>query len=153
MTATELALANLRDNEAIDWLFGRVLHKLAARGQHHFLFELLSGSNPRVLEWWNSWLSEFRSALKNPDVAARKADDDFSNSPPERIGDFIAEIVAVIHLSRDGYTDFEVVLVGTGPSAAVVDYIWECVHSLILSWEMNIGSRVSVFCEAYCDKR
>jgi hypothetical protein len=76
----------------------------------HFLFDLLTGKNPYALEQRNAWIAEFRSVVRNPDVAAAKADEELSNSPPERIGDFMAEVFAVIKLSRDGYTDFEAVL-------------------------------------------
>src|SRR5258708_1922967 len=110
MATIDEALMALSRNAPIDWLFGRVLKSLAARGQWHFLFEVLAGKDPRALEQWNAWIAEFRTAVRNPDIAAKKADDELSTSPPERIGDFMAEVFSVINLRRDGYTDFEVVL-------------------------------------------
>jgi hypothetical protein len=110
MTTRDQALEALSRNAAIDWLFGRVLRSLASRDQWHFLFEVLAGKNPHALEQWNAWIEEFRSVVKNPDVAAEKACEELSASPPDRIGDFMAEVFAVITLSRDGYTDFQAVL-------------------------------------------
>jgi len=122
-TSVEIALANLPNNEPIEWLFGRVLNRMAAEGQHHFFFDLLSRQNPQALGWWNAWISEFRDLLRNPEIAVRKADDELTNQPPERIGDFMAEIFAVINLSRSNYKDFEVVLAGRGKSQATVDFM------------------------------
>lgn len=116
-------IEGLTENEPIDWLFGRVLQSLATRGESHYLSRLLAGENPHALEQWTSWVSEFRSLLTNPDVAAKKADEELCNNPPERIGDFMAEVFAVIHLGRKGYTDFEAVLAGASRQKAAVDFV------------------------------
>src|SRR5438445_13467754 len=101
MSGQERALAALSRNESINWLMGRVRHKFAERKEWHFLLDLLAGKNPHALEQWISWLTEFRTVLRNPEVAAQKADEELSTSDPERIGDFMAEVFTVIHLSRD----------------------------------------------------
>src|ERR1700737_455277 len=118
MASRDEAFEALTKNAPIDWLLGRVLRSLAARGRSHRLFEMLAGKNPHALEQWNAWIEEFRSVVRNPDVAAAKADEELSTSEPERIGDFMAEVFAVINLSRDGYTDFEAVF-APGNKAAV----------------------------------
>jgi hypothetical protein len=82
------------------------------------LFEILAGKNPLTLEQWNAWIGEFRSVVRNPDVAAQKAYEELSTSSPDRIGDFMAEVFAVINLSRDGYTDFQAVLAQGDKAAA-----------------------------------
>jgi len=117
----EKALAALPQNEPINWLLGSVLRKFAERKAWHFLFDTLATNNPLILEPWNSWIAEFRSVLRNPDVAAQKATDELSNGPATRIGDFMAEVLAVINLSRLGYTHFEVVLAGGNRKA--VDFM------------------------------
>jgi hypothetical protein len=71
MATRDEALVALSKNAPIDWLFGRVLRSLAARGQWHFLFDLLAGKNPFLLEQWNARIAEFRSVVLNPDIAAK----------------------------------------------------------------------------------
>src|SRR5579864_6613398 len=113
-------LYSLSQNEPINWLFGQVLPKLAARGEKHFLFEILAGRYEHAREWWNSVIREFRSVLVNPEVAGKKCDDELGNSPATRITDFMAEVSAVVHLSRMGYTEFTVVLADR--NRAAVDF-------------------------------
>ncbi len=118
MAIKDDALLALPKNPAIDWLLGSVLRNLAIREQSHFLFELLAGKNPHALEQWNAWIAEFRSVLRNPAIAAQKAEEELSTSGPERISDFMSEVFAVLNLSRAAYTDFEAVL-ARGNRAAV----------------------------------
>lgn len=113
-------LAALPLNEPIDWLLGRVLRNCAARGENHSILNALAGSNPYAVKAWNAWIAEFRSVLKNPDGAARKADEELGTSPAKRIDDFMTEVFAILHLSRSGYSDFEVVLAGAAPA---VDFV------------------------------
>jgi len=114
---TQNAIAELAANEPIDWLFGRVLRAGIARGESHFILEALSGRNPHAVKAWNAWIAEFRSVLRQPDSAATKADSELSTSPLSRIEDFMTEVLAVVHLSRNGYQDFEVVLAGNDKKA------------------------------------
>ena len=101
---------SLSQNEPLNWLFGRVLPKLAARGEKHFLFEILAGGHEHTREWWNAIIREFRSVLVNPELAAKKCDDELGASPVARIADFMSEVFAVIYLSRSGYSDFAPIL-------------------------------------------
>src|SRR5690349_21414853 len=87
----------LSQNEPINWLFGRVLAKLADRGETHFLFQILAGGHEQTREWWNAIIREFRSLLVDPEVAAKKCDDELGGSPATRIADFMSEVFAVIH--------------------------------------------------------
>lgn len=112
MTDTQKALVALAQNEPIDWLLGKVFRARAAKGETHFLLDALSGRNPNAVRAWNAWIAEFRSVLRNPDEAPKKADAELSESPLTRIDDFITEVLAVLYLSRNGYTDFEIVLAG-----------------------------------------
>jgi hypothetical protein len=115
--STNFAPRELATNEPIDWLFGRVLRAGIARGESHFILEALSGRNPHAVKAWNAWIAEFRSVLHQPDSAATKADSELSTSPLSRIEDFMTEVLAVVHLSRNGYTDFEVALAGSDKKA------------------------------------
>jgi hypothetical protein len=109
---------SLSQNEPLNWLFGRVLPKLAARGEKHFLFEILAGGHEHTREWWNAIIREFRSVLVNPELAAKKCDDELGTSEVDRIADFMSEVFAVIYLSRSGYSDFAAILAeGKRPAA------------------------------------
>jgi hypothetical protein len=109
---------SLSKNEPINWLFGRVLPKLASQGQEHFLFRVLAGGHEHAREWWNAIIREFRSVLANPELAVKKCDEELGESPAIRIADFMSEVFTVIHLSRNGYSDFAAVL-AAGNKAAV----------------------------------
>jgi hypothetical protein len=121
MADTKKAITALAGNEPIDWLLGRVLRAGIARGESHFIVEALAGKNPHAVQAWNAWIAEFRSLLRNPDEAPKKADAELIASPLTRIEDFITEIFAVLYLSRNGYTDFEIVLAGNNMKA--VDFV------------------------------
>jgi hypothetical protein len=97
-------------NEPIKWLFGSILRAGAERGETHFLLHALSGKNPHAVEAWNAWIAEFRSVLKDPELAVNKVTAELSNRPLSGISDFITEVFAVLHLSRKGYSEFEPVL-------------------------------------------
>jgi hypothetical protein len=111
-------LTALGENEPINWVLGRVLQALAARGERHHLLNCLAGNNPYALRARNAWISEFRGVLTDPEMAPTKADAELVNSPGQRIDDFMAEVCSVVQLSRSGYSDFEVVL-ASGDKQAV----------------------------------
>ncbi len=120
MTKNHTALEMLRQNKPIDWLLGTAVRAIAAKGESHFILDALAGRNPSAVRAWNAWISEFRSALRNPEDAVRKADVELGTSPARRIDDFMAEVFAVLRLSRSGYKDLELVLAEREPT---VDYI------------------------------
>ena len=110
MTRIEKALAALANNEPIDWLLGSALRAGAKRGEDHFLLHALAEANRHDVRAWNAWIAEFRSLLLNPDTASAKASAELDAGPLSRIGDFMAEVLAILHLSRLGYTNFKCVL-------------------------------------------
>ena len=120
MTTNDTALNVLQQNKPIEWLLGTALRAIAAKGESHFILDALAGSNPPAVRAWNAWISEFRNVLRNPDDAVRKANAELSTGPAKRIDDFMAEVFAVLRLSRSGYEDFEVVLQEKLPT---VDYV------------------------------
>jgi hypothetical protein len=113
----ERILAALADpkNEPINWLLGAVLRAGLKKGDSHVLIDALAGRRHRILELWNAWIAEFRTLITNPDVAVTKAKE-LSSKPLCDIKDFITEVFAVLHLSRNGgYSQFEVVLGSNKP--------------------------------------
>lgn len=113
------ALAALDDpkNEPLKWLFSDVLHQHAATAiGPHFLLETLAEAVRRpTLVAWNARLHQFRELLRNPDEAPAKARTDVlcgPNDAQKKLGDFLAEIMAAVHLYSLGYSDFSVVLAG-----------------------------------------
>ena len=111
-----IALSNPK-NEPVNWLLGAVLRGGAKRGDTCFLLNALSGKNPHAVEAWNAWIVEFRSVLKDPELAVRKVISELSNRPLSGVADFMTEVLAVLHLSRKGYTEFEPVLASDGKPA------------------------------------
>ncbi|HZU31679.1 MAG TPA: hypothetical protein VFB79_11220 [Candidatus Angelobacter sp.] len=114
----QTALKALAENMPLDWLLGRALRDLASRGVRHHLLNCLSGANPHAVQAWNSWISEFKSVLAEPEMAPRKADAELSKCSAQRVTDFLAEILSVVQLSRLGYSAFEPVL-ASGSEPAV----------------------------------
>jgi hypothetical protein len=113
------AFAALDDprNEPLKWLLGDVLHQHAATtiGPHFLLETLTEAVRSPVLVAWNARLHQFRELLRNPDRAPAKARADVlcgPNDAQRKLGDFLAEIMAAVHLYSLGYSDFSVVLAG-----------------------------------------
>jgi hypothetical protein len=115
MDRMHLALETLARNEAIEWLFGRVLRNLASRGEKFFFLDALAGQNPSAVKAWNAWIGEFRGVFRDPQTAVQKADAELMPGTPQRLTSFMTEVLAVVELSRSGYSNFEAVIAGDKP--------------------------------------
>lgn len=77
------------------------------------MLEALEKPPTSFLASWNYWVEQYRAALINPDVAPRKALIDLragENDAESKLKSFISEVFAVLHLKREGYKNFEVIL-------------------------------------------
>lgn len=113
------ALAETK-NEPLRWLLSDALsqHAATTRGSHFLLETLADPKRKHGLAAWNGYLNQFRELLRDPDPAPIKATADLHCSPRDaekKLGDFLAEIMAVIHLHSLGYDNFSVVLPGDQP--------------------------------------
>jgi hypothetical protein len=124
MNQFDKSLAALEEskNEPIKWLLGGALRRHAEMRCSHFLLEALA-QHPRSksLVGWCARIHQFRALLLNADEAPRKAFADVNCGPKRgdadgKLKSLMAEIMAVIHLSGLGYTDFEVLLPEAEPT-------------------------------------
>jgi hypothetical protein len=105
-------------NEPIEWLLGSIL----LHGDDNFLFDALLQGNDKVLSHWNGMIGDFRSALKNPDMAPAKIAKEISLASGERVErdgrlrDLYAELLTVLTLKNFGYSDFEILTSRFGPT-------------------------------------
>src|SRR5437763_1677954 len=111
------AIAALDDskNEPLRWLLGDALRQHAATtiGTHFLVETLTEPVRGPLLAAWNARLHQLRELLRNPDQAPIKATADLRCDPKDaqrKLGDFLAEVMAAVHLHSLGYTDFNVVL-------------------------------------------
>src|SRR5207245_1801357 len=116
------AMAALGDpkNEPLRWLLSSALrqHAETTLGSHFLLETLAAPARRHVLAGWNARLHQFRELLQNPDQAPIKAAADLRCGPRDagkKLGDFLAEVMAVAHLQSLGYEDFSIVLPGDQP--------------------------------------
>jgi hypothetical protein len=128
---------NNPENEPINWQFGSVLREQALQPRSHFLLDALEKPPTSFLASWNYWIREYRVALTNPELAPQKAAVDLragKDDAESKLKSFIAEVFAVLHLKKAGYTKFEVVLppqertdrVGGGITPAVLPHHRTC---------------------------
>ena len=100
----------LKTNEPLNWLLGKVL----LNGGDNFVSEALLQENHKLLGHWNCMIRDFRSSLKNQELAPIKVTNEISLIGGERIQrdgrlrDLYAELLAVLTLKNFGYSDFEV---------------------------------------------
>lgn len=105
-------------NEPIEWLLGSIL----VRGDDNFLSEAILKGNDKVLRHWNGMIGDFRSSLKNHNMAPAKVAKEISLVGGERIQrdgrlrDLYAELLTVLTLKNFGYSDFEVLTSRFGPA-------------------------------------
>lgn len=70
-----------KTNEPVEWLLGNVL----LHGEDNFLSEALLQGNDKVLRHWNGMIGDFRSALKNQELAPAKVAKEISLVGGERV--------------------------------------------------------------------
>ena len=101
-------------NEPIRWLLGRALKQHAeVSAAPHFLLDALAGTRTGTLVAWNADIEQYRAALENPELAPKKAEADLRSDgidAEDKLRAVVAEIMAVITLSRAGYRQFRVLL-------------------------------------------
>jgi hypothetical protein len=104
------------ENEALNWLLGSVLIKHSKLSASHFLLDALeSPTRTPLLASWNYWIREFRAALVNPEVAPQRANLELGSTTKDaedKLRSLLAEVFAVLHLKKQGYENFEVLLPG-----------------------------------------
>src|SRR5713226_1622780 len=97
-------------NEPIRWLLGRALKQHAEISEgSHFLLDALASPRIGTLVGWNADIHQYRAVLENPEVAPQKAEEDLRSSgsdAEDKLRSVVAEVMAVIKLSRMGYKRF-----------------------------------------------
>src|SRR5439155_9614450 len=109
------ALASLAEpiNEPVNWLLGDFIRGQAKDSSPHYLLDLLQRPPDDVLDRWNWWISEFRRLVINSEILPQKVKDDLKVGKGDariKVAGVIAEIFAVLHLSKQGYKNFKAVL-------------------------------------------
>jgi hypothetical protein len=100
-------------NEPLNWLLGDFIRGRAKANSPHFFLDVLQRPPNDVLHRWNWWISEFRRLVINAEVLPQKVNDDLHSGQGDvrvKVKGVIAEIFAVLHLSKLGYKDFKAVL-------------------------------------------
>lgn len=122
------AMAALEEakNEPLQWLLGKALRETTTRP--NFLLTRLSLPRSGPLIALNAWIDEFRQLLTNPTDAPGKAARDLRyNDKTKRdfegkLGGIIAEVQSVIKLSKQGFSEFTVIIPPEGKSAKTSDF-------------------------------
>jgi hypothetical protein len=112
------ALEALRDpkNEPVRWLLEGALREHVEKHPNspNFLLDFLATQPRRSgLTAWNANIHQFRDLVVNPDVAPVKAFKDLRSGGEdagEKLTSLMAEVMAVIHLQKLGYSRFEVLM-------------------------------------------
>ena len=117
MSASSQALAALAEpaNEPLNWLLGDFLREQAeaATGPRHFFLHLLESPRGDVIRRWNWWISECRRLVINSEILPQKVRADLKAGKGDvrsKVAGVIAEVFAVLHLSKLGYKNFYAVL-------------------------------------------
>jgi len=117
MSTSSQALAALAEpaNEPLNWLLGDFLREQAeaATGPRHFLLRVLESPRGDVIRRWNWWISECRRLVINCEILPEKVCADLKAGKGDvrpKVAGVIAEVFAVLHLSKLGYGNFNAVL-------------------------------------------
>jgi hypothetical protein len=109
-------------NEPLKWLLGDALksHAKIAEGSHFLLEALAAEPRAGALIAWNAYIHLFRESLTNLDEAVAKATQDAKpgkNDSEDKLRSLIAEVMAVVHLRKLGYSAFRAIAPGSASSA------------------------------------
>jgi hypothetical protein len=99
----------------MQWLLERALkqHAETAPISHFLLDALISPTSKNRLVAWNADIHQYRAVLTNKESAPCKAEIDLKSDgsdAEDKLLSFMAEVMAVITLSRMGYKKFEVLI-------------------------------------------
>lgn len=130
-TVVPNAMAALEEakNEPLRWLLGNALREQAeATVRPNSLLTRLSQPRGGPLIALNAWIDEFRQLLTNPTEAPDKAARDLRHNEKKKgdfdakLGGIVAEIQSAIKLSKQGFSQFTVIIPPEGQSAKTSDF-------------------------------